>query len=69
MFIFRESYYLERMEPIKKPEEIEEKYQEYCSAAENSDRFSWTPLIWGHPDIAALRRRHRCFVVGSGKRR
>ena len=28
MFIFRESYYLERMEPIKKPEEIEEKYLE-----------------------------------------
>ena len=31
MFIFRESYYLERMEPIKKPEEIEEKYQERTS--------------------------------------
>ncbi len=28
MFIFRESYYLERMEPIKKPEEPEEKYDE-----------------------------------------
>ena len=28
MFIFRESYYLERMEPIKKPDEIEEKYIE-----------------------------------------
>jgi len=28
MFIFRESYYLERMEPIKKPEEAEEKYVE-----------------------------------------
>ena len=28
MFIFRESYYLERMEPIKKPEEGEEKYNE-----------------------------------------
>ncbi len=28
MFIFRESYYLERMEPIKKPEEAEEKYNE-----------------------------------------
>ena len=28
MFIYRESYYLERMEPIKKPEEIEEKYME-----------------------------------------
>tara|TARA_B100000700_G_scaffold330697_1_gene458396 strand:- start:1026 stop:2531 length:1506 start_codon:yes stop_codon:yes gene_type:complete len=28
MFIFRESYYLERMEPIKKPEESEEKYDE-----------------------------------------
>ncbi|PPR48763.1 MAG: Replicative DNA helicase [Alphaproteobacteria bacterium MarineAlpha5_Bin5] len=28
MFIFRESYYLERMEPIKKPEENEEKYLE-----------------------------------------
>ena len=28
MFIFRESYYLERMEPIKKPDEVEEKYNE-----------------------------------------
>ena len=28
MFIFRESYYLERMEPIKKPEEDESKYNE-----------------------------------------
>ena len=28
MFIFRESYYLERMEPIKKTDEIEEKYNE-----------------------------------------
>ena len=28
MFIFRESYYLERMEPIKKPEESEERYDE-----------------------------------------
>ena len=28
MFIFRESYYLERMEPIKKSEEAEEKYLE-----------------------------------------
>ena len=28
MFIFRESYYLERMEPIKKPDEVEEKYIE-----------------------------------------
>jgi len=28
MFIFRESYYLERMEPIKKPEEAEDKYNE-----------------------------------------
>ena len=28
MFIFRESYYLERMEPIKKPDEAEEKYNE-----------------------------------------
>ncbi len=28
MFIFRESYYLERMEPIKKPEEAEEKHNE-----------------------------------------
>ena len=27
MFIFRESYYLERMEPLKKPEELEEKYE------------------------------------------
>ena len=31
MFIFRESYYLERMEPIKKPEESEDKYQERTS--------------------------------------
>ena len=31
MFIFRESYYLERMEPVKKPEESEEKYQERTS--------------------------------------
>ena len=31
MFIFRESYYLERMEPIKKPEESEEKYHERTS--------------------------------------
>ena len=31
MFIFRESYYLERMEPIKKPEEAEDKYQERTS--------------------------------------
>ena len=31
MFIFRESYYLERMEPIKKPEETEDKYQERTS--------------------------------------
>ena len=28
MFIFRESYYLERMEPIKKSEESDEKYNE-----------------------------------------
>jgi len=28
MFIYRESYYLERMEPIKKPDEVEEKYIE-----------------------------------------
>ena len=28
MFIFRESYYLERMEPIKKPEESEDQYNE-----------------------------------------
>ncbi len=28
MFIFRESYYLERMEPIQKPDEPVEKYQE-----------------------------------------
>ena len=28
MFIFRESYYLERMEPIKKPEESDEKHSE-----------------------------------------
>ena len=28
MFIFRESYYLERMEPIKKPDEVEEKYND-----------------------------------------
>ena len=28
MFIFRESYYLERMEPMKKTDESEEKYNE-----------------------------------------
>ena len=28
MFIFRESYYLERMQPIKKPEESDDKYNE-----------------------------------------
>ena len=28
MFIFRESYYLERMQPIKKPEENDDKYNE-----------------------------------------
>jgi replicative DNA helicase len=28
MFIFRESYYLERMEPIKKPDENEDRYNE-----------------------------------------
>tara|TARA_B100000029_G_scaffold448542_1_gene471122 strand:+ start:1505 stop:3028 length:1524 start_codon:yes stop_codon:yes gene_type:complete len=28
MFIFRESYYLERMEPLKKSEEVDEKYVE-----------------------------------------
>ena len=28
MFIFRESYYLERLEPIKKPDENEDKYNE-----------------------------------------
>ena len=28
MFIFRESYYLERMEPIKKNDELEDKYKE-----------------------------------------
>ena len=28
MFIFRESYYLERMEPIKRPDEQEDKYNE-----------------------------------------
>ena len=28
MFIFRESYYLERMEPIKKPDENEDRYVE-----------------------------------------
>ena len=28
MFIFRESYYLERMEPIKRPDENEDKYNE-----------------------------------------
>ena len=31
MFIFRESYYLERMEPIKKPEESDEKHNERTS--------------------------------------
>tara|TARA_Y100001970_G_scaffold48479_1_gene61431 strand:+ start:17194 stop:18699 length:1506 start_codon:yes stop_codon:yes gene_type:complete len=43
MFIFRESYYLERMEPIKKPDETEEKYnertarwQELCEKAHNT---------------------------------
>jgi len=43
MFIFRESYYLERMEPIKKPEESEEKHsertsrwQELCEKAHNT---------------------------------
>ena len=43
MFIFRESYYLERMEPIKKPEESDEKYnerttrwQELCENAYNT---------------------------------
>jgi len=42
MFIFRESYYLERMEPIKKPEESDEKHnertvrwQELCENAHN----------------------------------
>ena len=42
MFIFRESYYLERMEPIKKPEEAEDKHherysrwQELCEKAHN----------------------------------
>ena len=28
IFIFRESYYLERLEPIKKPDDLEEKYNE-----------------------------------------
>ena len=28
MFIFRESYYLERMEPIKKPDEQNDTYNE-----------------------------------------
>ena len=28
MFIYRESYYLERLEPIKKADETEEKYDE-----------------------------------------
>ena len=28
VFIFRESYYLERLEPIKKPDDLEEKYNE-----------------------------------------
>lgn len=43
MFIFRESYYLERMEPIKKPEESDEKHnertsrwQELCEKAHNT---------------------------------
>ena len=43
MFIFRESYYLERMEPIKKPEEAEDKHlerysrwQELCEKAHNT---------------------------------
>ena len=43
MFIFRESYYLERIEPLKKPEESEEKYlertsrwQELCEKAHNT---------------------------------
>ncbi len=43
MFIFRESYYLERMEPIKKPDEPEEKYherhsrwQELCEKTHNT---------------------------------
>ena len=31
MFIYRESYYLERMEPIQKPEEDEIKYNERVS--------------------------------------
>ncbi len=31
MFIFRESYYLERMEPLKKPEESDEKHHERTS--------------------------------------
>ncbi len=43
MFIFRESYYLERMEPIKKPDEPEDKYherhsrwQELCEKTHNT---------------------------------
>ena len=31
MFIYRESYYLERMEPIRKPEEDDIKYNERVS--------------------------------------
>ena len=43
MFIYRESYYLERLEPIKKPDEIEDKYndrhqrwRELCESSYNT---------------------------------
>ena len=53
MFIFRESYYLERMEPIKKPDEAEEKY--------NAKHQRWVELCeknYNTAEIIIAKQRH-----------
>jgi len=53
MFIFRESYYLERIEPIKKPEEAEDKY--------NDRHQRWRELIeetYNTAEIIIAKQRH-----------
>ena len=53
MFIFRESYYLERMEPIKKPEESEEKYNE-----RHSRWFELCEKAYNTAEIIIAKQRH-----------
>ena len=53
MFIFRESYYLERMEPIKKPDEQNDRY--------NESHQRWRELcesIYNIADIIIAKQRH-----------